>query len=213
MNRLYVVESTPSNTGAMADHRLPLRASGNQAFALALAASGRLWPLPASSGAAGSAWIAPLTRDLKRHPGASLIIAGEQQPPLVHALVHTMNQALGNVGKTVSYTEPVEANPIQQTESLRELVSAMQTGSVETLFILGGNPAFTAPADLGFVDALAKVTVRVHLSLYQDETSALCHWHIPEAHFLESERRPCLRRDCHHPATVDRATVWWEDGA
>ena len=103
MNRLYVVESTPSNTGAMADHRLPLRAVEIEAFALALAADlGVSWPLPASSAMAGSAWIAPLASDLKRHPGASLIIAGEQQSPLVHALAHAMNQALGNVEKTVS---------------------------------------------------------------------------------------------------------------
>ncbi len=100
MNRLYVVESTPSNTGAMADHRLPLRAVEIEAFALALAAEvGIAWPLPAPSATAGSAWIAPLARDLKRHPGASIIIAGEQQTPLVHALAHAMNHALGNVGK------------------------------------------------------------------------------------------------------------------
>jgi len=187
MNRLYVVESTPSNTSAMADHRLPLRAVEIEAFALALAAEvGVAWPLPASSGAAGSAWIAPLARDLKRHPGACIIIAGEQQSPLVHALAHAMNHALGNVGKTVSYTEPVEANGVQQTESLRELISDMKAGSVDTLLVLGGNPSFAAPADLGFTDALEKVKLRVHLSLYQNETSALCHWHIPETHFLES---------------------------
>jgi MoCo/4Fe-4S cofactor protein with predicted Tat translocation signal len=187
MNRLYVVETTPSNTGAMADHRLPLRAVEIEAFALALAAEvGVAWPLRASSGAAGSAWIAPLARDLKRHQGACIVIAGEQQPPLVHALAHAMNHALGNVGKTVSYTEPVEADPIQQTESLRQLVADMQAGSVDTLLVLGGNPAFAVPADVGFANALEKVRLRVHLSLYQDETSALCHWHIPETHFLES---------------------------
>ena len=187
MNRLYVVESTPSNTGAMADHRLPLRAVEIEAFALALAAEvGVAWPLPAPSATGGSAWIAPLVRDLKRHPGACIIIAGEQQTPLVHALAHAMNHALGNVGKTVSYTEPVEANGVQQTESLRELIGDLKAGSVDTLLVLGGNPAFATPADLGFTDALAKVKLRVHLSLYQDETSALCHWHIPEAHFLES---------------------------
>jgi molybdopterin-containing oxidoreductase family iron-sulfur binding subunit len=187
MNRLYVVESTPSNTGAMADHRLPLRAVEIEAFALALAAEvGIAWPLPAPPATAGSTWIAPLVRDLKRHPGACIIIAGEQQTPLVHALAHAMNHALGNVGKTVSYTEPVEANGVQQTESLRELISDMKAGSVDTLLVLSGNPAFATPADLGFTDALAKVKLRVHLSLYQDETSALSHWHIPEAHFLES---------------------------
>jgi molybdopterin-containing oxidoreductase family iron-sulfur binding subunit len=93
---------------------------------------------------------------------------------------------LGNVGKTVSYAESIEANGVQQTESLRELISDMKAGSVDTLLVLGGNPAFATPADLGFTDAMAKVKLRVHLSLYQDETSALCHWHIPEAHFLES---------------------------
>ncbi len=187
MNRLYVVESTPSNTGAMADHRLPMRAGEIEGFALALAAElGIPWPLPASATTAGSAWVAPVARDLKQHPGASLVIAGEQQPPLVHALAHAMNHALGNVEKTVSYSEPVEANAIQQIESLRELVRDMQAGSVDTLVILGGNPAFTAPADLGFGDAFAKVKLRIHLSQYQDETSALCHWHVPEAHFLES---------------------------
>ncbi|MCI0424068.1 MAG: TAT-variant-translocated molybdopterin oxidoreductase [Acidobacteria bacterium] len=187
MNRLYVVESTPSNTGAMADHRLPLRAAEVEAFALALAAElGVSWPLPAPSNTTGSAWIGPVARDLKRHPGASLVIAGEQQSPLVHALAHAMNHTLGNVEKTVMYTEPVEVSPVEQNESLRELVSDMQVGAVEMLLVLGGNPVFTAPADLAFAEALEKVKQRVHLGLYQDETSALCHWHIPEAHFLES---------------------------
>jgi len=187
MNRLYVVECTPSNTGAMADHRLPLRSIEVEAFALALAAEvGVTWPLPAPSATAGSAWIAPLVRDLKRHQGACIVIAGEQQPPLVHALAHAMNHALDNVGKTVSYAESIEANGVQQTDSLRELISDMKAGSVDTLLILSGNPAFATPTDFGFTDALAKVKLRVHLSLYQDETSALCQWHIPEAHFLES---------------------------
>ncbi len=89
--------------------------------------------------------------------------------------------------RTVSYTEPVEANGVQQTRvPARTHQATCKAGSVDTLLVLGGNPAFATPADLGFTDALAKVKLRVHLSLYQDETSALCHWHIPEAHFLES---------------------------
>ena len=62
----------------------------------------------------------------------------------------------------------------------------MNAGKVDLLVIVGGNPVYTAPADLEFADALDKVPLRVHLSLYDDETSALCHWHIPEAHFLEA---------------------------
>ena len=120
------------------------------------------------------------------HRGASLVVAGEGQPPAVHALAHAMNDALGNVGQTVVYTDPVEAEPVDQLESLRELTADMSAGKVDVLIILGGNPAYTAPADIPFAQAMDKVGLRVHLSLYDDETSERCHWQIPEAHFLEA---------------------------
>jgi MoCo/4Fe-4S cofactor protein with predicted Tat translocation signal len=189
MNRLYVVESTPTITGAMADHRLPLRAGDVEAFARALAEG-----LGINTGAVGTAapsrvpadWVPVLVRDLEKHRGACIIIAGEEQPPIVHALAHAMNDALGSVGKTVTCTSPVEANPVNEMASLRELVADMQAGQVDTLVILGANPVYSAPADLHFAEKLLKVRMRVHLSLYEDETAELCHWHIPEAHYLES---------------------------
>ena len=106
----------------------------------------------------------------------------------MHALAHAINQALGNVGKTVSYTDPVDANPVNQTDSLKDLVADMRGGKVDMLFILGGNPAYDAPADFGFADALknTNIPLRVHLGLYQDETAELCQWHVNEAHYLES---------------------------
>ena len=79
-----------------------------------------------------------------------------------------------------------EAEPVAQTESLRELVQDMDAGQVDLLLMVGGNPVYNAPADLVFGERLAKVPLRVHLALYDDETSALCHWHVPEAHYLES---------------------------
>jgi molybdopterin-containing oxidoreductase family iron-sulfur binding subunit len=121
-----------------------------------------------------------------KHRGASVVVAGDQQPPLVHALAHAMNHALDNIGNTVVYTDPVEANPIDHLESLGKLVSDMEAGRVEMLVIIGGNPVYTAPADLHFAEHLSRVKLRLDLSLYDDETSARCHWHIPEAHFLES---------------------------
>ena len=125
-------------------------------------------------------------RILRAHRGSSLVIAGDGQPAAVHALAHAMNDALGNVGRTVVYTEPVEARPVDQLQSLRELVDDMNGGAVDLLLIVSGNPVYNAPADLKFADAMGKVRLRVHLSLYEDETSELCHWQIPEAHFLES---------------------------
>lgn len=189
MNRLYVVEATPSNTGAAADHRLPLRPSEIEAFARAVASRlgvrGRGGPGTALPNPAAR-WMGALVRDLQNHRGSSIVVAGDQQPPIVHALAHALNVTLENVGKTVVYTDPVEANPGNQIESLRELVSDINAGQVTRLVILSGNPVFTAPADLQFAESLLKVKERIHLSLYEDETAELCHWHIPEAHDLEA---------------------------
>ncbi|HUI07347.1 MAG TPA: TAT-variant-translocated molybdopterin oxidoreductase [Verrucomicrobiae bacterium] len=175
MNRLYAVESMPTNTGAMADHRFSARPDEIEAIARELAGAP-----PTHS------WMAPLRRDLQAHRGASLVLAGDQQPPVVHALVHAINHTLGNVGHTVLYTDPVEARPVNQTESLGELVNDLQAGTVELLVVLGGNPAYDAPADVPFAKAMAKAKLRVRLGLYHDETSWLSHWHVPETHFLET---------------------------
>lgn len=189
VNRLYVVESAPSITGAKADHRLALRPSDIEAFTRALAAAIGVQPTHAEEEvvqAPNPEWITALAKDLVQHRGASLVIPGVYQPPQIHALTHAINHALGNDGKTVIYTDPVEARPLDGLSSLRELVEEMQAGKVEVLVILGGNPVYDAPVDFGFADHLDKVPFRARLGPYNDETSELCHWHIPETHFLES---------------------------
>jgi MoCo/4Fe-4S cofactor protein with predicted Tat translocation signal len=185
MNRLYAIEATPSVTGSMADHRLALRPSEIPNFAAAIAAKLGL-SVQSTTDAQRSPWIDALVRDLQKHRGASVVVAGDQQPPGVHALAHAMNQALDNVVKTVVYTDPIEANSVDQMASLRELVKDIESGSVRILLMLGGNPVYTAPVDLGFAEQLAKVPLRIHSGLYEDETSAYCHWHVPATHYLES---------------------------
>ncbi len=188
MSRMYVIESTPSSTGAKADHHLPVRASDIEPFAQALVSG------LGSAGGGGSLkgdqqkYLDAIAKDLQSHRGSSLVIAGDHQSPAVHALVHAINQSLGNVGKTVFYTEPVNANPINQTDSLKDLIADMRGGKVQLLLIAGVNPLYDAPPDLGFADALksSNIPLRVHLGLYQDETSQYCHWHINEAHYLEA---------------------------
>jgi len=183
MNRLYVVESTPSITGAMADHRLPIRCGEIEIFARALGAALGL-PLRGASSAVPDSWMKAVSRDLQNHRGSSLIVAGASQSPSVHALAHAINGSLGNAGQTVIYTDPIELSP--ENDSLSELVKEIEAGQVSTLVILGSNPVFTAPADLQFAQQLLKVPLRIHCGLYDDETAELCHWHIPQAHFLES---------------------------
>ncbi len=193
MNRLYAVECTPSNTGASADHRLALRASEVETLARAVAAGLGVAAAPPSSLEEHAAWIKAVARDLQQHRGSSLVVAGEHQPAVVHALAHAINQTLGNAGNTVVYTEPVAVAPVEQMASLKELADDMEAGRVEVLVIIGVNPVYTAPADLEFAKKMARVGQIFHLGLYQDETSALSHWNIPEAHALESwsDARAC----------------------
>lgn len=195
MNRLYVVESTSTATGGKADHKLPLRYSEIQAFAGALAAhlgvsgAGAAKSGPAQNGPSQTGraeWVSAVAKDLQAHRGTSVVIAGEHQTPAVHALAHAMNQALGNVGRTVIHTGPLEANPVDHIDSLRELVQDIDAGKVEMLVIAGGNPVYSAPADFDFGSRLKKIKLRIHFGLYEDETSDLCQWHVPEAHFLEA---------------------------
>jgi MoCo/4Fe-4S cofactor protein with predicted Tat translocation signal len=186
MNRLYVVETTPSNTGATADHSWTIKPSDFAKVATSIAIGAGV----GLSGSSGDvpAWIGPLARDLQQHKGASIVLAGDHQPPIIHALAHAMNNALDNLGKTVFHSDPLEVRPVDQRESLRDLVNDIDAERVDLLVIVGGNPVYNTPADLKLdFTRLERVKGRrVHLSEYKDETSQLCHWHIPATHYLES---------------------------
>ncbi len=184
MSRMYVVESTPSITGASADHRLALKASQIEGFARAVASG--LGVADVGTGTSHP-WTGPLVEDLKAAGAKALVIAGESQPPSVHALVHAMNQQLGAIGQTVEYLEPAEVRPAPAT-GLVELLAEMKAGKVDQLVLIGVNPLYDAPADISdeFKNQLNRVPVRVHFGLHDDETAEYCHWHVPASHTLES---------------------------
>ncbi len=101
MSRFYAIESTPSVTGSVADHRLPVRARDVEAVARAVAAAVGVAVRPAAETAvveAHRAWIDALVADLRANRGASVVVPGDGQPAAVHALAHALNDALGNVG-------------------------------------------------------------------------------------------------------------------
>jgi len=182
MSRLYVAESTPTLTGANADHRFAVKPGEMLAVAQGVAGAAVV-----QASAEIGQWLPAVAKDLQLHKGASIVIAGDEQPPEIHALAHAANNALGNVGKTVFYSDPLEANSVDQTQSLRELVGDIDAGKVDLLVIIGGNPAYNTPIDLRLdLDRLNKVKLRAHLSLYNNETSQICQWHINATHYLES---------------------------
>jgi len=182
------VEGVYSLTGAMADHRLRVGSRHVAAFVAALAA--RLGApgapaQPAEIPGVEPRWVDAVAKDLQANRGTSLIVAGDRQPAGVHAAVCALNAHLGNTGKTVSYFETKDA-AVSSASSLASLVAAMSAGTIQTLVIIGGNPAFDAPADLEFAAAMAKVPHSIALGQMADETASGAEWHIPAAHYLES---------------------------
>lgn len=184
MNRLYAIETTMTATGGKADHRLALRYAEVEEFARELAAALGVGGTAFGNGAY-QFWVTRMARDLQAHKGASAIIPGEHQSPAVHALAHAINGALDNTGKTVIYTDPLEVQPVDQIDSLRELSRDMNSGNVDLLLILGGNPVYNAPIDFQFTAGLERVKTSIHAGTQFNETSLKTTWHIPEPHFLE----------------------------
>ncbi|QDU66268.1 TAT-variant-translocated molybdopterin oxidoreductase [Engelhardtia mirabilis] len=226
MTRLYSVESRFTSTGSLADHRLPVRSESVGAVLAALEAtliakgatvpSGWGSPSAAPSGALLDAprtkkFVDALANDLLAHRGECVIQVGAGQTAPVHAVAHRINAMLGAIGKTVVLTdEPV----VSGTAELEALVAAMRGRQVETLFVLGGNPVYDAPADLDFEAALGEVGSVAHLALYADETSAASTWHLPQAHFLESwgdarawDGTHCLTQPLIHPLYKGRTAL------
>ncbi len=185
MSRLYVVESAYTLTGGMADHRQPLRASEIPAFAAAVAAQ---LGIGGQGGAfANDPFVVAVAQELQRAGARGLVLAGETQPPDVHALCAAINSALGSVGSTVTLLDTGE-EPAQQTQSeaLRDLVSDMKAGAIDALLMIGVNPVYDAPPELDFSEALQRVPLSIHLGLHLDETARASRWHIPRTHYLEA---------------------------
>lgn len=189
MNRLYSVECSPTITGSMADHRLASKSSKIENFAWNLAnilSNSNQFSVEANFDKKTKKFINSLAKDLNEHRGKSIIIAGNRQPSIVHAIAHALNDALENIGKTVFYSNSVIAYSFTQVSTFRDLIAEMNSGTVEMLLILGGNPVFNAPSDFYFSESLKKVPWKAHLSLHENETSAVCNWHIPQTHELET---------------------------
>ena len=182
MNRMYVVETMPTVTGFKADHRLALKPSEISSFAVALANGSA----PQGASAEAQKFFSVLLSDLKASGGRCVVIPGEQASPAVHAAAYALNSSLGAVGKTVIYTETVNPMPSEQIADLKSLVADMKAGKVQWLVMLGINPIYSAPWELGFRDAFENVPVTVQLASHVDETGALANWHINKAHYLES---------------------------
>src|SRR6266403_200420 len=206
MNRLYVVENCFTLTGAMADHRLRCPASQIALFAHALA--GKILAVtkdaglgsmianlqvPANAATFDDQWMSEAANDLVAKPGASLVLAGPNQPAAVQSLVYAINAALKNLGQTLVIRQ-IPRNP--RTIDVLQLAADINDGRIKQLFILGGDPIYNAQRGLAedretklpldWSDLQKKVPEIVRLGYHEDATSAVSNWHVPAAHYLES---------------------------
>ncbi len=195
MSRLYSVESLYTLTGGNADHRLrvppslivPVLASLALKILPSSGIDGQLTELAAAA-KDQDVWITPCANDLKANQGKSLVMAGYRLPLAAHLLVVAINDALGAVNHTVEFHQ----TPAFKEGSLADLAAALNAGQVQTLVILGGNPAYNAPSDLNWPQAQAKAKTVVRLAYQEDETSwnptthADTQWDLPATHYLES---------------------------
>ncbi len=184
--RLHVAESVPGLAGTVASTRLACDPSRMRAIAQALAATlgveGQSAPQLAQR---EQAWVERAAAELRGHAGHSLLTAGAQLDPDVQALAVRVNQALGNIGKTVAYSEPVHAR-FANAQPMQALADDIAAGKVETLIALDSNFVYAGAASLKFDDLLPRVPERIQAGLYSDETAALCQWQLPLSHALES---------------------------
>lgn len=180
--RLVAVETCPSLVGARADERLALRPRDIEGFVRALAAALEIGGAPSGDAHPVASRLAD---DLRRAGSRGLVAAGREQPPQVHALALAINARLGAFGTTVRAIEPVRP-AAGEIDDVRALSEAMAAGQVSRLLILGGNPVYTAPADLDFAALVRRVPLSLHLGSHRDETAMACHWHVPEKHPLEA---------------------------
>ena len=220
VSRLYAVESQFSITGAAADHRLPVRSSDIASFLADL--EGHVGKILDSADIQAPPKTAPkrkrflhaVASDLIANRGNGVVAVGPRQPAQVHARVHRLNALLENVGKTFLYTSEQQNEDGATIGDIRSLTQRMRDGGVDTLLILGGNPVYDAPADLQFPEALPKVKHAVHLSLYEDETSAQCEWHLPATHPFEAwgdarayDGTVCISQPLVEPLTGGRSAI------
>lgn len=193
MNRLYVVESMHSTTGGRADHRMRLPSWQIGAFTAALALelekqgltiAGSNALTPYATHSFDREWLTAMAEDLIANRGKSIVLAGRRQGPAVHALVYAINSALGNVGKTVTYSRPAHEERSNAAE-LEQLALAMEQGEISDLVILGGDPAYNAPPELKFAERIEAIPFTVHLTTLLNETARRCAWNVSRTHTYE----------------------------
>jgi molybdopterin-containing oxidoreductase family iron-sulfur binding subunit len=181
--RLYAVEATWSLTGANADHRLTLHPGLIRNVALRIAAKFGMTAVNADLPARAASLVEVMANDLISNRGRAMVLAGPAQDAEVHALCHWINAQLH---APIDLIPSVDPHAQTHADSLAALARDLHTGAVETLIVVGANPAYDTPGSLNLAEAIRAVQFSVHADVYANETAAQTQWHVPLSHALES---------------------------
>jgi molybdopterin-containing oxidoreductase family iron-sulfur binding subunit len=186
MSRVYAIESAFTISGGVADCRLGARPSRIGAILSAIAARLGAGGTDSTLSAEEEAFVKHLLADIAANSGKSVVVVGAHHEPAMHAMSLAINDKIGAIGSTLTLLEEPNGDRAHHFDSLADLTKQLKAKQINTLVILGGNPAYDAPTDLDFGLAIKSAQTSVHLSVYDNETSHQCAWHVPRAHYLEA---------------------------
>jgi len=186
MSRVHAIESAMTISGSVADCRLGVRPSRIGAILSALAARLGVGGADSTLATEEEAFITHVLADIADNSGKSLVLVGPEHEPVLHALALAINEKIGAIRSTLTLVEEPEGERASHFDSIADLTDKLKAKQIDTLVILGGNPAYDAPADLDFASAMKLAGTSIHLSQYDNETSHAALWHVPRAHYLEA---------------------------
>ncbi len=201
MSKLVVFESIMTLTGANADQRYRIRATDSATVLMRIAHellvnkkvsryAGDAEVLKVVKGYAGqSAGIADAVYSkvadaLWQNKGRSLILGGECMASQIAA--NLLNSVLENDGVTIDYSRSPNNGFKGRDGMLSKLIEKLNSGVVKTVIIHGVNPIYSAPAAMGFADALRKAKLAIYTGDRVDETGWYCDYVLPDHHPMES---------------------------
>jgi molybdopterin-containing oxidoreductase family iron-sulfur binding subunit len=181
MNRLYVIEPSFTPTGAAADHRIAMRPRDIVATLRTM-----LDILNGTTPIRPGDAIGAIARDLMASGSRSVVIVDPRATAEVRRLADAINTKLGAMGRTTWYAPSALIGQQVTPSPFAELVDALHARAVDTLIIVGGNPAYTTPTALGLAALIERTRNGGYLGLYENETARVAKWFVPMSHYLES---------------------------
>lgn len=189
MSRHFQFESHLSVTGSNADVRIPIKPSAEGVALISLynkvaslAGAAKLTSPGDVEFAVNMIEIA--AKELWANKGNSLVVCGSNN--VAHQLiVNAINSILGNIGTTVDL-DNYSNQKGGDDAAFEGFVNELTSGGVDAVIFFNSNPVYNHYNASKLEGGIKKVALTISTNSVVDETTALCKFHAPDNHFLES---------------------------